>query len=309
LKENPIMINRFRVTRALAALASVGLVAGACAKERPDAYGTFEATEVTLSAEVAGRLLAVHADEGAAVAAGAVIAVVDTAPMALQRGELRARRAAIESRGREADAQLGVVEAQRTVAQREFERTIRLVAASAATSQQADRATRDLKTLEAQAEAVKASRATIAREMASVDAQVAQLDDRIRRARVTAASGGTILSRFVEAGEVVGAGSAIAKMAALDSLTFRAYVAERQLGLVKLGATVQVKVDAPDGTFRTLAGKVTWVSSTAEFTPTPIQTREERVTQVYAVKVTVANADGSLKIGMPGELVLGGAAK
>ena len=98
-------------------------------------------------------------------------------------------------------------------------------------------------------------------------------------------------------------------MAALDSLTFRAYVAERQLGLVKLGAAVQVKVDAPDGSFRTLPGKVTWVSSSAEFTPTPIQTREERVMQVYAVKVTVANADGSLKIGMPGELVLGGAAK
>mgnify|MGYP003333644524 FL=1 len=303
------MTNRFRFTRALAALASAGLAAGGCTKERPDAYGTFEATEVTLSAEVAGRLLAVHADEGTAVAAGTVVAVVDTSPLVLQRGELRARRTAIESRGREADAQLGVIEAQRTVAQREFERTNRLLAANAATSQQADRATRDFKTLEAQAEAVKASRATVGREIASVDAQVAQLDDRIRRARVTAASGGTILSRFVEAGEVVGAGSAIAKMAALDSLTFRAYVAERQLGLVKLGATVQVKVDAPDGTFRTLPGKVTWVSSTAEFTPTPIQTREERVTQVYAVKVTVANADGSLKIGMPGELVLGGAAK
>ena len=88
------MINCVRVTRALAALASVGLVAGACAKERPDAYGTFEATEVTLSAEVAGRLLAVHADEGTAVAAGTVVAVVDTSPLVLQRGELRARRTA-----------------------------------------------------------------------------------------------------------------------------------------------------------------------------------------------------------------------
>jgi HlyD family secretion protein len=281
----------------------------ACAKERPDAYGTFEATEVTLSAEAGGRLLAVHADEGTRLTAGDVVAVVDTGPLTLQRAELRARRATVESRGREADAQLGVIEAQRAVAQREYDRTARLVAANAATAQQADRATRDLRTLEAQAEAVKATRATVGRDLAAVDAQLAQVDDRVHRARVVAPSSGTVLSRYVERGEVVAVGVPIAKIAALDSLTFRAYVSERQLSLVKLGAAVAVQVDAPDGSFRTLPGKVTWVSASAEFTPTPIQTREERVTQVYAVKVAVANADGALKIGMPGELVLGAAAK
>lgn len=281
----------------------------ACATERPDAYGTFEATAITLSAEAGGRLLTVHADEGIKLAAGDVVAVVDTGPLTLQRAELRARRATVESRGREADAQLGVIDAQRGVAQREYDRTTRLLTANAATAQQADRATRDLRTLEAQAEAIKATRATVGRDLAAVDAQLAQIDDRVRRARVVAPSGGTVLSRFVEPGEVVAAGVPVAKIAALDSLTFRAYVSERQLSLVKLGAAVEVKVDAPDGSFRTLPGKVTWVSATAEFTPTPIQTREERVTQVYAVKVAVANADGTLKIGMPGELVLGASAK
>lgn len=281
----------------------------ACATERPDAYGTFEATEITLSAEAGGRLLTVHADEGTKLAAGDVVAVVDTGPLTLQRAELRARRATVESRGREADAQLGVIDAQRGVAQREYDRTTRLLTANAATAQQADRATRDLRTLEAQAEAIKATRATVGRDLAAVDAQLAQIDDRVRRARVVAPSGGTVLFRFVEPGEVVAAGIPVAKIAALDSLTFRAYVSERQLSLVKLGAAVEVKVDAPDGSFRTLPGKVTWVSATAEFTPTPIQTREERVTQVYAVKVAVANADGTLKIGMPGELVLGASAK
>ena len=287
----------------------LAFAAAGCAKDKPDAYGTFEATEVTLSAESSGRLLAVHADEGARVAANALLAVIDTSSLVLQRDELRARRASVQGKGAEVDAQLSVVEAQRAVAQRTYDRTARLVAASAATAQQSDAATRDLRTLEAQAGAVRATRVTVGRDLAGVGAQLATLDDRVRRSRVSAPSAGTILARYVEPGELVQPGSPIVKMAALDSLVLRAYVAEAQLSRVKLGAAVQVQVDAGSGTMRTLPGRVTWVSSNAEFTPTPIQTREERVTQVYAVKVQVVNADGALKIGMPGELVLAAKAK
>jgi HlyD family secretion protein len=285
------------------------VVAAACTKDSPDAYGTFEATEVTVSAEASGRLLAVPIAEGTTVAASALLAVVDTTALALQRDELRARRASVAARNTEVVAQQRVIEAQRTVAQRTFDRTTRLVAAAAATAQQSDAATRDLRTLEAQAEATKATQATIARDLTGVDAQIATLDDRIRRARVLAPVAGTILTRFVEAGEVVQPGSPIAKMAALDTLVLRAYVAGGQLAQVKLGATVTVRVDAGGGALRTLSGRVIWIAANAEFTPTPIQTREERVTQVYAVKVQVANPDGTLKIGMPGELVLAVAAK
>jgi HlyD family secretion protein len=287
----------------------LAFTAAGCAKDKPDAYGTFEATEVTVSAETSGRLLAVPADEGAKVAANALLAVIDTSSLVLQRDELRARRASVQGKGAEVDAQLSVIEAQRAVAQRTFDRTARLVAASAATAQQADAATRDLRTLEAQAGAARATRVTVSRDLGGVDAQLASLEDRLRRSRVMAASAGTILARYVEPGELVQPGTPLVKMAALDSLVLRAYVAEAQLSRVKLGAAVQVKVDAGGGTLRTLPGRVTWVSANAEFTPTPIQTREERVTQVYAVKVQVANADGALKIGMPGELVLAAQAK
>lgn len=280
------------------------LVFAACAAPAPDAYGTFEATEVMVSSEAGGRLLAVNADEGTAITAGAVLAVVDTQPIVLQRNELRARRATVQSRTAEIDAQLQVIEAQRVVAQRTLDRTTRLVAAAAATAQQSDAATRDLRTLEAQSEATRATRATVARELTAIDAQVATLDDRVRRARVVAPVAGTVLARFVETGELVAPGSPIAKIAALDSLVFRAYVAESQLAQVKLGAMVHIQVDSGAGALRSMPGRVTWVAARAEFTPTPIQTREERVTQVYAVKVLVANPDGSLRIGMPGELVL-----
>ena len=285
------------------------LLVTACKTEPPDAYGTFEATEVMVSAEAGGRLVAVNAEEGTTVVSGAVLAIVDTQPLVLQRNELRARRASVQSRASEVDAQVNVIETQRTVAQRTFDRTARLVAAGAATAQQSDGATRDLRTLEAQAEAARATRLTVTRDLSGVDAQIATVDDRIRRARVAAPSAGTILARFVETGEIVAPGSPIAKLAALDSLVLRAYVAESQLAQLVLGAMVSVQVDAGSGTLRTLQGRVAWVASRAEFTPTPIQTREERVTQVYAVKVLVANADGALKIGMPGELLLAANAK
>ncbi len=278
--------------------------ATACATATPDASGTFEAVEVTVSAETGGPLLAVLAAEGARVEAQALLAVVDTAALALQRDELLARRRTLEARREEVRAQAGVVEAQQAVAAREQERAQRLVRAAAGTAQQADRAERDVRTLEAQRRAFVATGATVARELATVEVALAQVADRLRRARVVAPQGGTVLARYVEPGELVQPGAPVVKLAALDTLVLRAYVAGSQLARVPLGGAVTVQVDAPDGGLRTLPGVVTWVSSSAEFTPTPIQTREERVTQVYAVKVRVANPDGTLKIGMPGELVL-----
>jgi HlyD family secretion protein len=114
---------------------------------------------------------------------------------------------------------------------------------------------------------------------------------------------GTVLTRYVEPGEYVQAGQPLFKLASLDSLTFRAYVSGGQLSTLRLGQSVKVGVDRADS-IATVPGRVTWIASSAEFTPTPIQTREERTDQVYAVKVAVGNPDGVLRIGMPGELVL-----
>lgn len=280
------------------------LLLAACTTPGPDAYGTFEATEVTVAAETGGRLLAVAAEEGQPVARGALLAVVDTGPLVLQRAELRARRASTEARGAEALAQKQVVEAQRDVAQREYERTARLAESQAATAQQADRATRDVRTLEAQAHAADATHASLGRDLAGVDAQLAQVADKIARSRVAAPLAGTVLARLVEPGELVNPGTPVARLAALDTLVLRAYVAGNQLSRVALGRAVTVRVDAPNGGLDSLPGIVSWISASAEFTPTPIQTREERTTQVYAVKVRVANPAGRLRIGMPGELVL-----
>ncbi len=276
----------------------------ACSEEQPDAYGTFEAVETVISPETPGRLIIIALVEGTRVAAGDVLAVVDTGQLALQRGELDARRATIMARMVEADAQLGVLDVQLGIARREYGRTARLTESGAATTQQMDRATRDLETLDAQKQAAQAARSAVSKELGTIDAQMAVLADRIRRSTIVAPVTGSILARYVEHGELVQPGTPIARIASLDTLTFRAWVAENQLSMVRTGDNITVQVDAPGGTLRAVQGQVRWISAKAEFTPTPIQTREERVTQVYAVKVAVPNPDGSLKIGMPGELVI-----
>ena len=99
-------------------------------------------------------------------------------------------------------------------------------------------------------------------------------------------------------------GQPLYKIANLDSLTLRAYISEGQLHAIKLGSMVQVHVDSGDGKVAALPGRVEWIASKAEFTPTPVQTRDERADLVYAVKIVVPNKDGELKIGMPADVDL-----
>jgi HlyD family secretion protein len=279
------------------------LVTGACRKQQVDAYGNFEATEVTVAAEVAGRLLTLALDEGARVTRGSLLGAVDTMSLVLERRANVARRAAGASRAREAGSSIAALEVQLAIAERDLSRTQRLLQNAAATAQQGDRAEREVKVLKEQLVGARAARATSTQELAALDAQVALIDDRLARSRIVSPLDGTVLARYAEPGEYLQAGQPIFKLAPLDSLTFRAYVSGAQLAGLRLGQQVSVGVDRADS-IATLPGRITWIASAAEFTPTPIQTRDERADQVYAVKVAVNNQSGLLKIGMPGELLL-----
>jgi HlyD family secretion protein len=286
-----------------AALVLGAVVLASCGNEKADAYGNFEATEVTVAAEVGGRLLSFELEEGDRLAAGTVVGVVDTIPLLLERQALVARRRAAAAGVREAAARISALEAQSAIADRDLARTERLLRQAAATAQQGDRAERDARMAREQLAGARAARGGASQGVAALDAQVASIDDRIERSRITSPLAGTVLARYVEPGELVQAGQPLFKLASLDSLIFRAYVANPQLARLRLGQEVQVAVDRADS-MAMLPGRVTWIASSAEFTPTPIQTREERADQVYAVKVAVANPDGRLRIGMPGELTL-----
>ncbi len=161
-----------------------------------------------------------------------------------------------------------------------------------------------VQTLVAQIAEARAQQASVMREVASSTAHIEQVRDRIAKSRVVNPTGGTVLATYVKAGEVVQPAQPLYRIAKLDTLTLRAYVTEQQLGSLKLGQRIQVHADRGDGTLATFPGVVAWVSSKAEFTPTPVQTRDERASLVYAVKISVPNTGAVLKIGMPGDLRL-----
>jgi HlyD family secretion protein len=237
-----------------------------------------------------------------------------------QAQALSAQRDALQAQHDAAVAQRGALQSQFEIARRNHERMQRLFAQQAATAQQLDQAERDDRVLQdqikaqdqqveaqlrqvgaqsAQVAVAQQQRRTAQTQIAAADAQVAQLDDRIRRAAITNPSAGTVLVTYAKPGEVVQPGQPLYKIADVGTVDVRAYVTEPQLASVKIGKQARVNVDAGDKQRQSLTGTVSWVSTQAEFTPTPIQTRDERADLVYAVKIRVPNQNGVLKIGMP----------
>jgi len=232
---------------------------------------------------------------------------------------LSAQRDALQAQHDAAVAQRGALESQLEIAKRNHERMQRLFAQQAATAQQLDQAERDYRVLQdqvkAQSDQIQAQERQVAAQTSQIaatqqqqrtaktqvsaaEAQVAQLDDRIRRSRIANPSAGTVLVTYVKPGEIVQAGQPLYKIADMRNVDVRAYVSQPQLAGVTLGKPARVTLDSGDSR-QTLTGTVTWISTQAEFTPTPIQTRDERADLVYAIKIRVPNENGVLKIGMP----------
>ena len=289
---------RFPARVALTALVSLAACGGDAA---PDAFGNFEAVEVVVAAQTSGPVERFLVAEGQPVAQGAVAAVMDTTALVLDRQQVAAQRAAVAARLAEVGEQLRVLEVQREISARTFERVQRLHAQQAATAMQLDQSERDHRTVLAQLDAARAQQRSVALEAEAVEARVAQARDRVARATVLNPVAGTVLATYARAGEVVAPGQPLYKVAPLDTLELRAYVSGDQLGSVRIGQAVEVRI-TQDGALTALPGTVSWIASQSEFTPTPVQTRDERTDLVYAIKVRVANREGLLKIGMPADL-------
>ena len=292
----------YRVLPPLAALLLLFLLSACRDKDQPDAYGNFETTEVVVSAETNGQLLWFNADEGQSLVSGQIVGVVDTTQLALQHRQLIAQRGAATAHVTEVGQQLDALRVQHEIAGRNYERMQRLVAAQAATAQQLDQAERDYKVLGEQIQGAEAQQRSAAEEVKSADARLAQIGQQLAKSRITSPVAGTVLARYTDRGEFVQPGQPLYKIANLDSMILRAYVNETQLARVKLGGPASVSIDSGGKARRSLAGTVSWVSPQAEFTPTPIQTRDERKDLVYAVKIRVPNPGGIVKIGMPADV-------
>lgn len=299
----PLADRRIRPSRimVLMALSLVG-----CDRTVPaDAYGTFEAEEVVVSAEAGGRLERFAVTEGQLLKVADVVGAIDTVQLAFERAQLRAQRASLLAHRTEISAQVQSLRVQREIAGRTRDRIDRLFAHQAATAHQRDQVERDARVLAVQVEAAGAGVSRTSADLAALDARLAAVADRIRRASQVNPVTGTVLVTYVRAGEVVQPGQPLYRIASLDSLTLRAYVTGAQLTAFRIGDLVTVNVSGASDVLRPSPGRITWVSTRAEFTPTPVQTRDERGELVYAVKVRVANAAGALKIGMPADVTFG----
>lgn len=284
-------------------LACLLLVSG-CSEDRADAYGNFESREVTVASEATGRLQRLDVTEGDVIAAGQPVALVDTLQLSLQAREQSLLLEAVRIRAEEAAAQLRALQAQLSTAEVDYERSRRLFDQGASTSSDLNRLSGAVASLGEQAAAADA-RVRLAHQEERIGlARLDQLRDRIDRATVVNPRSGTVLTTMAEAGEFVQPGRPLYSIAPLDSLVLRAYVSGNQLSALRVGSTVAVLFDSGNGTLTEREGRLTWVASEAEFTPTPIQTRDERVDLVYAMKIIVPNPTGELKIGMPAEVRL-----
>ena len=291
---------------ALAAIA-ITLCLAACSgnDDVADAYGNFESTEVIVSAEATGRLLSFDVEEGAVLAANTTVGGIDSIQLKLRKDQLGANIKAVLSKTPDVSPQLAVIRQQIATQQKEKTRIENLLKANAATPKQLDDINAAIAVLEKQYASTASSLSTqvtgISSETQPLQVQVEQVKEQLAQSRVVNPVNGTVLVKYVEKGEVVSYGKPLYKIADLQTMYLRAYISENQLSRIKTGQQVTVQLDQPDGKLKSLPGTVSWIASEAEFTPKTIQTREERVHLVYALKVRVQN-DGSLKIGMPGEM-------
>ena len=281
---------------------SLVILLGACSnnKTKSDAFGNFETDEVMISSENSGKIMQTAFSEGEKVKKGDIMAVIDTVNLALQRSQLLAQKESVLAQKAGVYASVAVSDQQITNVQKDHVRIKKMLAEGAATPKQMDDIEGQIALTGKQKKAYEAQISAIEKSAEAVDAQIAVLNDRITTSVVKAPISGIILEKYAETGELAAPGKSLYKLANMDTLILRVYVSGPQLTQVKVGSQVKVMIDGIDG-IKESTGTLAWISSEAEFTPKIIQTREERVKLVYAAKVRVPN-DGSLKLGMPGEI-------
>jgi len=270
--------------------------------EKADGYGNFEATEVTISAEANGKIEFLNLEEGDLLTPKTQVGLIDTMQLYFAKQQLIASKNTVYSKSANVLSQQKVLQEQLKTMQIEKNRIHNMFAENAATKRQVDEIDGRVNVLQEQMKSVETQNAPIINEIESLEVQIKKMNDQIQKCKIVNPIKGTVLVKYAEPNEVTSFGKPLYKIADISEMTLRVYISERQLASVKIGQKVNVKIDSSKDS-KSYSGVISWIAAEAEFTPKIVQTKEERVNLVYAVKVLVKN-DGSLKIGMPGELWL-----
>jgi len=309
MKTNNVILSKFFYTdiKYVFLGLAIPLLFISCGKSKDsfDAAGTFETTEVIVSAEATGKILSLDIQEGQVLKAREVVGSIDSVQLYLRKMQLISNEKSIVVRRPDVQKQIAAVVQQIATAKTERTRVINLLKANAANQKQLDDINAQIAVLEKQLDAQKTTLVTtnqgITDDTQGLKLQVAQIEDQLYKCRITSPINGTVLVKYAEMGEVAAPGKALFKIADTENMILRAYVTADQLTQLKEGQKVKVFADFGEDKSREYAGTLSWISSNSEFTPKTIQTRDERANLVYAVKINVKN-DGYLKIGMYGNV-------
>lgn len=275
--------------------------------EKYDATGIFEANTVTVSSETCGNLVSFDIEEGDNIIAGHQVALVDTVLLDLQKRQLHSQQLSIEKSSPDIAAQAAALRSQIAHQQNECDRIKRLLDNGAATQKQSDDAQAQLRTLRGQLEGLLSTldknRNSITESASALQYQKEQVEEQIRKSRITAPITGTVLQKYAEQGEYTTPGRPLFKMANLNDIYLRSYFTASQLANIQIGQEVTVIADFGGDKQYEYPGRIIWIAQESEFTPKSIQTQDSRANLVYAVKVAVKN-DGRLKLGQYGEVRL-----
>jgi HlyD family secretion protein len=234
---------------------------------------------------------------------GTIAVHIDSTELVLKRLQILAQYRAVNAKSGQVLSQIAVQEQQRNNLIVEKNRVKKLLKDGAATTKQLDDINGSIEVIGRQIESIKTQNASVVFEAEALQKQIEQIELAIKKCKVQNPLSGIILSTFVNIGELTLPGKTLYKIADTENMYLRVFLSGKQLSGIKTGQEVTVQVDDTDKAIKKLPGIISWISDQAEFTPKIIQTREERVNLVYAVKIRVTN-DGFLRIGMPGELVI-----
>ncbi len=272
-------------------------------EKKADAYGNFEATEIIVSAQGNGQILSFTPEEGVILNKNESVGLIDTVVLGINKKLLQQQKVTIASQFDNLSSEIEVLKQQLKNADVNKVRIYRLFKTGAATQKQVDDIDGMVNLIEKQINAVNTKRKNIVDQIDGVSVQVEQVNEAISKCEINNPVTGTVLVKYAELGEIAGIGKPLYKIADLRKMKLKAYVSGAQLPSIKIGQEVEVQFDKSKKENNSISGVVSWISPTAEFTPKTIQTKDERVNLVYAIKVIVNN-NGDVKIGMPGEVYL-----
>ena len=282
----------------------------ACAKSKNefDASGSFEAEEIIISSEASGTIKQFDIEEGQKLTAGQYIGYIDSTQLYLKKKQLQAQIDALLGKKPDVSTQLASLQEQLKATLTEQSRITNLVNAGAATPKQLDDINAQANVLKKQITAQKSTLDITSsgynKEAHPLQIQIEQINDQLAKSKIVNPINGTVIGKYAEPNELAATGKPLYKIADLSTLILRAYISGDQLPQIKLNQKINVNTDDGKGGYKTTEGLITWISDKAEFTPKTIQTKDERANMVYAIKIKVVN-DGSLKIGMYGEVKFG----